>query len=148
MAFVHWSPSPTGWGLFPDGNSDFWDMPTQPKQAPIHHCQTAERDGENVRWSKTILKWGERKNKISGEKILSSSVITIFDLQIGLLEIAQHALVLSVVTVLDTAKVGKCFKSSLQKTFSFLLLTHITLKGQVNYFEKYSYSNLKVDLFG
>ena len=82
------------------------------------------------------------------EKILFSPVINIFDLQIGLQEIARHALVPSVLTVLDTAKVGKCFKNSLQKMFAFLLLTRVTLKGQVNYFEKYSYSNPKVDLFG
>ena len=64
---------------------------------------------------------------MSEEKILSSPVITIFDLHLRHREMAQHALVASVLSALDTEKVGNCFKSSLQKTLGFLLLTCATL---------------------
>lgn len=43
-----------------------------------------------------------------GVKILPSPIISIFDLQIELLGTARHVLVASVLSVLDTATVGKC----------------------------------------
>lgn len=63
---------------------------------------------------------------------------------------AGHALVVSAASVLDAAKVGKGFQSSLQNILGFLLSTYryVSLQGQVDYLEKYSYLYLKVDLFG
>lgn len=63
---------------------------------------------------------------------------------------AGHALVVSAASVFDAAKVGKGFQSSLQNILGFLLLTYryVSLQGQEDYLEKYSYLYLKVDLFG